>query len=91
MAWECPQDDTQSMTRVRFNNEKNAHPNSPSTVFVRTGTLWVPLNNALPNHPLHCPLPQDKISTFLIAAPSTRSAVKNANSPPRSSRTSECG
>jgi hypothetical protein len=49
--------------------------------FVRAGTLWALLNNALPNPP-YCPLPQDRISTFLIAVPSTRSTVKNANSPP---------
>ena len=60
---------------------ENVHSNSPLMAFVRTGTLCALLNKALPNPP-YCPLPQDKISTFLIAVPSIRSTVKNAKSPP---------
>jgi hypothetical protein len=69
--------------RVRdsFRRKENIHSKSPLTAFVRTGTLWALLNKALPNPP-YCPLPQDRISTFLIAVPSILSTVKNANSPP---------
>ena len=67
--------------RLRGDRKKNVHSNSPLTAFVRTGTLCALLNIALPNPP-YCPLPQDKISTFLIDVPSIRSTVKNAKSPP---------